>query len=77
MVTPYGDIIWVDIGTGNGLLHDSTELLPELVLINSSKVFCGIHLRAVSQEVLMNLIHNMCSEITLKNHYHLSQEPMS
>ena len=30
----------------------------------SLKVFCGIHLRAISQ-VLMNLIHNMYSEITL------------
>ena len=29
-----------------------------------SKVFCGIHLRAFSQEVLMNLIHNMCLDIT-------------
>ena len=30
----------------------------------SSKVFCGIHLRPISQEVQMNLIQNMCSEIT-------------
>ena len=28
-------------------------------------MFGGINLRAVLQEVLMNLIHNMCSEITL------------
>ena len=31
----------------------------------SSKVFCGIHLGAISQKVYMNLIHNICSEITL------------
>ena len=31
----------------------------------SSKVFCSLHLRAISKEVLMNLIRNMCSEITL------------
>ena len=42
----------------------------------SSKVFCGIHLRAISQEELLNLIHNMCSEnkvLTLAYH----QGPMS
>ena len=31
----------------------------------SSEVFRGIHIIAISQEVLMNLICNMCSEITL------------
>ena len=31
----------------------------------SSKVFCSIQLRAISQEVLMNLIRNKCSEITI------------
>ena len=30
-----------------------------------SKVFCSSHLRSISQEVLMNLIHNLCSETTL------------
>ena len=34
--------------------------------VNLSKVLCDIHLRANSQEVLMNSICNMCSEITLK-----------
>ena len=29
------------------------------------KVFGGIHLRAISQEVLMNFICNVCYEITL------------
>ena len=33
----------------------------------SSKVFCGIRLRASSQEVLINLIRNMCTEITTWN----------
>ena len=33
----------------------------------SSKVFYGIHLWAISQEVLMNLIRNMCTEITTWN----------
>ena len=26
----------------------------------SSKLLCGIHSRTVSQEIVMNLIHNMC-----------------
>ena len=26
---------------------------------------CGIHLRTILQEVLLNLIHTMCSEIKL------------
>ena len=35
----------------------------------SSNSLCGIHLRVISQEVLMNLICIMCSEITLlKSH---------
>ena len=37
----------------------------------SSKVFCGIHLRAISQEALMNLICNICSEITILKLVHL------
>ena len=31
----------------------------------SSKMFCVIHLTAISQELFMNLIRNMLSEITL------------
>ena len=31
----------------------------------SSKVFCGINLRAITQEMLMKSIHNTCLEITL------------
>ena len=37
-----------------------------------------IHLRAILQEVLMNLIHDMCLKVAfLLNYYHMSQEPMS
>ena len=42
-----------------------------------SKVFCGIHLKAISQEVLKNLIHNVSLEITLLKFLHISQGPMS
>ena len=38
-------------------------------------MFCGIHLRAISQKEPMNLIHNMCLKI--KNLLHISQGPMS
>ena len=31
----------------------------------SSMVICDIHLREISQEILINLIGNMCSDITL------------
>ena len=31
-MTPYGDEIWVNIGSGNGMLPDSTKLLPEPTL---------------------------------------------
>ena len=45
--------------TGNGLL-------PEWLIADlSSNEFCGIYLRAISQEVPTNLICNMSSEITL------------
>ena len=38
----------------------------------SPKVFCGIRLRAISQEVFMNLSRNMCSAITMiKSSLHL------
>ena len=43
----------------------------------SSKMFCGIHLRATSQEVLMTSICNMNLEITLLNYYQISQWQMS
>ena len=36
----------------------------------SSEAFCGIHSRAMSQELLMKLIGNMCSEITHWNYHH-------
>ena len=56
--------IWVNIGSGNGLLPNGTKSLPEPML-TSSDVFCGIHFRVISQEMLINLIRNMCSEIVL------------
>ena len=41
----------------------------------SSKVFCDIHPRAISQEVLLNLICKMCFGIThFWNYYPISQD---
>ena len=60
--------MWVNIGLGNCLLSNGTKSLTEPVVDFSSKVFChfcGIHLRAISQEVLINLIDNKCLDIVL------------
>ena len=46
-------------GSGNNFLPDSTKPLPE------PKVFCGIQLRAVPQEMLSHSIRQMYSKITL------------
>ena len=53
--------IRVNIGSGNGLLPDGTKPLCEPWMT----YILNIHLRAISQEVLMNLICNMNLEITL------------
>ena len=45
--------------------HDATKPLPEAMLSYSLPIaLCGVHMRAISQEVLMSLIRNMRSEIT-------------
>ena len=41
--------IWVNPGSDNGLSPDNQKPLPEQML--SSKVFCGIHPRTISQRV--------------------------
>ena len=50
-------------------ITDGTKPLPDYTWTNvdlSSKVPCDIQLRAISQEVFMNKIRNMCLEITRK-----------
>ena len=56
--------IWINIGWGNNLLPDSNKPSSEPILPH--RVFCVIQLRAISQEVLMNLFSDICSEIALK-----------
>ena len=51
-MTPYGNIDYVNIGSDNGLLFDGTKLLPEPMLTHH--LFCGIHLRAISQAYELN-----------------------
>ena len=60
--------ICLNIGSVNGLLSDGinhylNNCNKRLDLL--SKMFCGIHLKAISQEMLMNLICSGCLEITL------------
>ena len=49
LMTPYGDM-WVNIGSGNGLLPDGNKPLPEPML--TYRHFLGTHLKPISQEVL-------------------------
>ena len=51
------DAIWPTLAQGQVNTPTSGDL--------SSKVFFGIHLRAMYQEFLMNLIRYICSEIIL------------
>ena len=65
------DIIWRPrswwiLCSGNGLLPDGTKPLTEPLLTYHQRFFCGIHLIEISQEILLNIICNMCLEITLK-----------
>ena len=57
--------IWVSFCSGSGLLPNRIKPLPEPTVDLSSKVFCGIHLRAISQEILKISIHKMSLTITL------------
>ena len=41
--------IWVNIGSGNGLLPDGTKPLPEQMLTYHQWGLSEIHLRAISQ----------------------------
>ena len=43
----------------------SVKRQPFCLSLNVLNDFCGIHLRAVSQQVFVNLLPDICSEITL------------
>ena len=57
-------VIWVNIGSGNGLLPDGTMPLPEPTLTTSSLRYSDIHLRAISQEMPQPPITKICLKIT-------------
>ena len=61
--TIYGKKIWVKFGSRNSLLSDGTKHLTNVDL--PSNVFCRIPLRATWQEMRVDLMNNMCSNITL------------
>ena len=66
--------IWVNTGSGNGLLPDSTKPLPEPMLTDHQS--SDIHIRAISQEMPQLSI----TEIRLKIMYlkfQFVQGPMS
>ena len=60
LVTPYGDI---DLGQWLGAIRHQAIIWANVDL--SSKMFYGIHLRAISQEVPTKSIHSKCFQITL------------
>ena len=43
--------IWINTGSGNGLLPDCTKPLPESMLTDSSMKSSDIHIKAISQEM--------------------------
>ena len=58
---PYGDADLVNIGSNNGFLPDGTKPQPKPIL-TYYRMFCDIHLRAMSHKVLINLTGNMYDE---------------
>ena len=59
--------IWVNIGSGNGLLPDSTKPLPEPMLTDHQWSPSDIHIRAISQEMPQPSVTKICLKITYLN----------
>ena len=56
--------IWVNTGSGNGLLPDGTKPLPEPMLTDWSSVKSSdIHIRAISEEMPQPSITKICLKI--------------
>ena len=70
LVTEYGDIDWVTVGSGYGSFPDGTQsqYLDQCWLI--VKCVYGIYPRAISQEVPTTSILNMCLDIAPLNYYY-------
>ena len=64
--------IWVNIGSGNGFLLTGTKPLPEPMLINHPVRYCGMHMRAISQELHRISITDLSLKITnLRSQMHI------
>ena len=50
--------IWFNIASNNGLVPEMHQCIT-WINVDASVIFCGIKLRAISQEVLMNHESNM------------------
>ena len=59
--------IWVNIGSGNGLLPDGTNPLPEPMLTDHQWSPSDIHIRAISQEMPQPSSIKICLKITYLN----------
>ena len=62
---PSAPRVWSEPGGQKPVLSLSLDLIIWTNVDFSSHVFCGIHLRAMSQEMFVKLIRNMCPEMTL------------
>ena len=60
LLTPYGDMELVNIGSGNGLLLDGTKPLPEPISVGYS----DIHRRAISKEIFQPSVTKISWKIT-------------
>ena len=69
--------ILVNIGSGSGLLPGGTKPSPKPMLTYHQRCSVAFTWEQISQEVLMNLIWNICLEITVFYYHHTSQGPMS
>ena len=74
LVTPHGNIDLGQYCLRQWFVAWKNQAITSVDLI--SKVFCGIRLRSISHKVLMNLIHNMCSEIILWTRMPVTEMPM-
>ena len=59
--------IWVNIGSGNGLLPDGTKPLPEPVLTDHQWSPSDIHIREISREMPQTSIIKIHLKITYLN----------
>ena len=59
--------IWVNIGSGDGLLCDGTKPLPEPMLTDHQWGPSGVHIRTISQEIPQPSITKIHLKITYLN----------